>query len=181
VLGCGGVGLNVIQGARLAGASTIIAIDTNVTALERARTFGATDVVHARRDDLDPSLLVDAVRAITAGRGADYAFEATSVAALAFVPLLLVRDGGMALQVSGINDPVAVAMPWFMWNKRYVTPLYGGCKPVRDFPRIFAHYLEGTLQLDALITRTYGLDQLGEAIDDMLAGRNAKGVIVMNA
>ena len=51
--------------------------------------------------------------------------------------------------------------------------------PARDFPRIFGHYLDGTLQLDALVTRTYGLDQLGEALDDMLEGRNAKGVIVM--
>ena len=120
-----------------------------------------------------------AVRALTGGRGADYAFEATSVPGLAFVPLLLVRDGGMALQLSGINDMVQVPMPWFMWNKRYVTPLYGGCQPSRDFPRIFGHYLEGALQLDALVTRTYELDQLGEALDDMLAGRNAKGVIVM--
>jgi S-(hydroxymethyl)glutathione dehydrogenase / alcohol dehydrogenase len=179
VLGCGGVGLNIIQAARLAGAITIIAIDTNVAALERARRFGATDVVHARADDLDSRWVVDAVRAFTAGRGADYAFECTSVTALAFVPLLLVRDGGMALQVSGINDPVSVPMPWFMWNKRYVTPLYGGCQPARDFPRIFEHYREGRLQLDALVTRTYALEQLGEALDDMLAGRNAKGVILM--
>jgi S-(hydroxymethyl)glutathione dehydrogenase/alcohol dehydrogenase len=119
------------------------------------------------------------VRALTSGRGADYAFEATSVPGLAFRPLQLVRDGGMALQLSGINDIVQVPMPWFMWNKRYVTPLYGGCVPARDFPRIFGHYLDGTLQLDALVTRTYSLEQLGEALDDMLEGRNAKGVIVM--
>ena len=81
--------------------------------------------------------------------------------------------------LSGINDAVQVPMPWFMWNKRYVAPLYGGCQPARDFPRIFAHYLDGTLQLDALVTRTYGLDQLASALDDMLQGRNAKGVIVM--
>ena len=91
------------------------------------------------------------------------------------MPLLLVRDGGMALQLSGINDMVQVPMPWFMWNKRYVTPLYGGCQPARDFPRIFGHYLDGTLQLDALVTRTYGLDQLGEALDDMLDGTQCEG------
>ena len=179
VLGCGGVGLNVIQGARLAGAATIIAIDTNPAALARARQFGATHVVDARRGDVEQLDLGAAVRALTAGRGADYAFEATSVPALACMPLQLVRDGGMALQLSGINDMVQVPMPWFMWNKRYVTPLYGGCQPERDFPRIFGHYLDGTLELDALITRTYGLDQLAAALDDMLEGRNAKGVIVM--
>ena len=179
VLGCGGVGLNVVQGARLAGASTIVAIDTNAEALTRARRFGATHVVHATQGNGDVRDVTAAVRALTGGRGADYAFEATSVPAHAFVPLLLVRDGGMALQLSGINDLVPAQMPWFMWNKRYVTALYGGCQPARDFPRIFAHYLDGSLQLDALVTRTYRLDELGQALDDMLEGRNAKGVIVM--
>lgn len=180
VLGCGGVGLNIVQAARLAGATTIIAIDTNPAALERARRFGATAVVQAAPGDVEMPRVVDAVRALTDGRGADHAFEATSVPALAFAPLLLVRDGGLALQVSGINDPVTVPMPWFMWNKRYVTPLYGGCQPARDFPRLFDHYLAGGLQLDELVTRTYRLDQLGEAIDDMLTGRNAKGVVLFD-
>jgi S-(hydroxymethyl)glutathione dehydrogenase/alcohol dehydrogenase len=178
VLGCGGVGLNVVQGARLCGAASIIAIDTNPAALERARRFGATDVVLSRTDDPELRVAADAVRSLTDGRGADYAFEATSIPALAFVPLLLIRDGGLALQVSGINDPVTAPMPWFMWNKRYVTPLYGGCQPARDFPRLFDHYLKGELHLDELVTRTYRLDRLGDALDDMLSGRNAKGVIV---
>jgi S-(hydroxymethyl)glutathione dehydrogenase / alcohol dehydrogenase len=180
VLGCGGVGLNVVQGARVAGAHPIVAIDTNPDALERARALGATHVLAPRPDDPELRAVAEAIRGLTHGRGADYAFEATSVPALAFVPLLLIRDGGLALQVSGINDPVTVPMPWFMWNKRYVTPLYGGCQPARDFPRIFDAYLRGDLQLDELVTRTYPLDQLGHAIDDMLAGRNAKGVILFD-
>lgn len=178
VLGCGGVGLNIIQGARIAGAATIIAVDTNPGALERAHDFGATHVIAARRDDAEMRDVAEAVRDLTDGRGADYAFEATSVPALAFVPLLLIRDGGLALQVSGINDSVTVPMPWFMWNKRYVTPLYGGCQPAHDFPRIFEHYLSGALRLDDLVTRTYPLEQLGDALEDMLTGRNAKGVIL---
>jgi Zn-dependent alcohol dehydrogenase len=178
VLGCGGVGLNVIQGARLAGAAPIVAVDTNPAALERARELGATHAIQVARDDLELTSATEAVRALTGTRGADYAFEATSVPALAFVPLRFIRDGGLALQVSGINDTVAVPMPWFMWNKRYVTPLYGGCQPARDFPRIFAHYQAGALRLDELVTRTYRLDELGTALDDMLTGRNAKGVIV---
>lgn len=177
VIGCGGVGLNVIQGARLAGASRIVAVDIRGSGLEQARRFGATDTVLAKTDDRDFSRMSEAVRACNAGRGVDFAFEATSVPGLAFAPLRLIRDGGMALQVSGINDPVSVPMPWFMWNKRYVTPLYGGCVPGRDFPRVFEHYRRGELRLDELVTRTYPLDQLGLAIDDMLAGRNAKGVI----
>jgi S-(hydroxymethyl)glutathione dehydrogenase / alcohol dehydrogenase len=178
VIGCGGVGLNVIQGARIAGATLIAAVDTNPSALARAREFGATHVIEARRDDVQLLQAADAVRALTDGRGVDHAFEATSVPALAFVPLRFVRDGGQALQVSGINDPVTVPMPWFMWNKRYVTPLYGGCVPARDFPRLFAHYASGRLRLDELVTRTYPLDALHEALDDMLTGRNAKGVIL---
>ncbi len=178
VLGCGGVGLNVIQAARLAGASPIVAMDANAAALERAQAFGATHAVQVDASDMELTSGVAAVVTLTNGRGADYAFEATSVPALAFVPLRLVRDGGMALQVSGINEAVTVPMPWFMWNKRYVTPLYGGCRPDRDFPRIFAHYLAGELRLDELVTRTYRLDEVGTALDDMLTGRNAKGVVL---
>jgi len=180
VLGCGGVGLNIIQGAHLAGATPIIAIDSNPAALERARRFGATESILAGRDDLELRAVAGKIRTLTGDRGADYAFEATSVPALAFVPLLFIRDGGLALQVSGINDPVTVPMPWFMWNKRYITPLYGGCQPARDFPRIFDHYKRGELHLDELVTRTYRLEQLGEALDDMLTGRNAKGVILFD-
>lgn len=178
VIGCGGVGLNVIQGARISGASRVIAVDVNEASLARAREYGATHTLQASREDRDFSAVAEEVRRLTDGRGADYAFEATSLPALAFAPLRMIRDGGLALQVSGINDPVTVPMPWFMWNKRYVTPLYGNCLPARDFPRIFSHYQRGELRLDELVTRTYPLEELGGAIDDMLTGRNAKGVIV---
>ncbi|MBL9129485.1 MAG: alcohol dehydrogenase catalytic domain-containing protein [Verrucomicrobiales bacterium] len=179
VIGCGGVGLNVIQGARVSGAARILAIDVRESGLAQARRFGATDTIRAPALAADPEFaaLAAAVRERNAGRGVDYAFEATSVPALAFAPLRLVRDGGMALQVSGINDSVSVPMPWFMWNKTYVTPLYGGCVPGRDFPKIFDLYRRGELRLDELVTREYALDDLASAMDDMLEGRNAKGVI----
>jgi S-(hydroxymethyl)glutathione dehydrogenase/alcohol dehydrogenase len=148
--------------------------------LTQAKKFGATHSLIADPEDREFERLADQVKALTEGRGADFAFEATAVPALAFAPLRLVRNGGMALQVSGINDSVTVPMPWFMWNKQYVTPLYGGCSPARDFPKIFRHYLRGELKLDELVTRTYRLDQLGVALDDMLSGRNAKGVVVFD-
>lgn len=178
VLGCGGVGLNVIQGARVCGAGRVIAIDVRETGLAQARRFGATDTILADPGDTEFLAMSEAVRRLNGGRGADYAFEATSVPALAFAPLRLVRDGGMALQVSGINDAVTVPMPWFMWNKTYVTPLYGGCVPGRDFGKIFEHYRRGEVKLDELVTRTYPLKDLAGAMEDMLAGRNAKGVIL---
>jgi S-(hydroxymethyl)glutathione dehydrogenase/alcohol dehydrogenase len=180
VLGCGGVGLNIIQGARLNGAEKIIAIDLREPSLVQARKFGATHTLVADAADRELDRMVEAVKALTEGRGADYAFEATSVPAMGFAPLRLVRNGGMALQVSGINDPVTVPMPWFMWNKTYITPLYGGCSPGRDFPRIFQHYQTGELKLDELVTRTYHLSELHKALEDMLSGRNAKGVIVFD-
>jgi S-(hydroxymethyl)glutathione dehydrogenase/alcohol dehydrogenase len=168
----------VIQGARLCGAATIIAIDLHESSLANAKRFGATHVVHASREDRELQVVTQKVKELTFGRGADYAFEATSVPALAFAPLLMVRNGGAAFQVSGINESVTVPMPHFMWNKTYVTPLYGDCVPARDFPKIFQHYARRELLLDELITRTYRLEELGEAFDDMLAGRLAKGVIV---
>jgi S-(hydroxymethyl)glutathione dehydrogenase/alcohol dehydrogenase len=67
-----------------------------------------------------------------------------------------------------------------MWNKTYLTPLYGGCVPARDFPRLFEYYRRGELKLDELVTRTYPLERLGDALEDMLSGRNAKGVIVFD-
>ena len=177
VIGCGGVGLNVIQGARHAGAARIIALDLQSGPLERAIRFGATEILRVDPEDRDLDVAAAEVRERCGGIGADYAFEATSVPRLAFAPLKLIRDGGMALQVSGINDPVTVPMPLFMWDKTYVTPLYGGCLPSRDFPRIFDLHASGNLLLDELVTRTYRLDQLAEAFDDLLAGRLAKGVV----
>jgi S-(hydroxymethyl)glutathione dehydrogenase/alcohol dehydrogenase len=177
VIGCGGVGLNIIQGARVCKAGKIIAIDVRQAGLEQARRFGATDTLVSEPGDAGLESLAQAVKKLTGGRGADYAFEATSVPAFAFAPLRLVRNGGMALQVSGINDPVSVPMPWFMWNKIYLTPLYGGCVPSRDFSRIFEHYRRGEIMLDELVTRRYRLEHLGQAIEDMLTGRNAKGII----
>lgn len=183
VVGCGGVGLSVVQGARLAGAGRIIAIDRRHEALQRALALGATHtVLAAENPESDPrhEQLAAAVRALTGGRGADHAFEATGVAALAFLPLKLCRNGGHAVQLSGAHGPVTVEMPEFWWDKRYLVPLYGGCQPERDFPLLFDWALRGELQLERLVTHTYALDELGRALEDMLAGRSAKGVILFD-
>ncbi|PWK92439.1 zinc-binding dehydrogenase [Fulvimonas soli] len=177
VLGCGGVGLNVVQGARLAGAATIIAIDRVPARLQRARALGATHALMAHEDDAGHARLLAEVRALTGGRGADHAFEATGAPALAFLPLALARNGGNALQVSGAHGPATLELPRLFWNKRYLAPLYGGCVPARDFPRLFDWAARGELEVASLISHRYPLDALARAFDDMLAGRSAKGVL----
>ena len=173
VVGCGSVGLNVIQGARIARAGRIIAIDRNPASLARARHFGATDCVEAA----DPDALANEVRALTGGRGADHGFEATGRAELAFLPLKLVRNGGNAVQVSGAHGSVPATMPDFFWAKRYITALYGDCLPARDFPRLFEWVRQGRINLADLVGGEYPLEELGSAIADLEAGRVAKAVL----
>jgi S-(hydroxymethyl)glutathione dehydrogenase / alcohol dehydrogenase len=74
---------------------------------------------------------------------------------------------------------VSVNMELFEWDKIYLNPLYGQCRPDVDFPRLFGFYRDGSLKLDEMITRTYPIDQAAQAFDDMLTGKNAKGVLVM--
>lgn len=179
VIGCGGVGLNVIQGARIAGAEKIIAIDLNPGRLEMAKQFGATHLIRAERVDKDLSQAYEKVTVLTDGRGADYAFECTGVPALGATPLLMVRNAGIAIQVSGIEEDLTIDMNLFEWDKVYLNPLYGKCNPTIDFPRLFRLYQKGDLLLDELVTQTYPLENLQQAYDDMLAGKNAKGVLVM--
>lgn len=177
VLGCGGVGLNVIQGARIAGARTIIAIDRVPARLDRARELGATRTLLARAGDNRHAQLVAEVRALTDGRGVDHAFEATGLPALALLPLQLVRNGGNAVQVSGAHGPAAMQLSDLFWDKCYLAPLYGGCVPARDFPRLFDWIAQGKLELAALISHRYPMETLDQAFDDMLEGRSSKGVL----
>jgi S-(hydroxymethyl)glutathione dehydrogenase/alcohol dehydrogenase len=180
VLGCGGVGLNVIQGARIAGATTIIGVDPNETRRAMALEFGATEVIDPGDDDPGLFKTADLVKAKTDGLGAHYAFECTAVPSLAVAPLAMVRYGGMAVAVSGVEEVVPVDMRLFEFDKTYVNPLYGQCKPEQDFDRVFALHASGQMKLDELVTRTYAIDEVGQAFDDLLAGRNAKGVLVFD-
>lgn len=180
VLGTGGVGLNVVQAARISGAAKIIAIDVNPTRLEMAKQFGATDVILADREDKGLMNAAEKVKEMTQGRGADYAFECTAVPALGVAPLAMIRNAGTAVQVSGIEEEILVDMRLFEWDKIYINPLYGGAKPDLDFPKFEALYEKGDLLLDEMITRTYSIENLQQAFDDMLAGKNAKGVIVFD-
>ena len=178
VLGTGGVGLNVIQGAKVAEASMIIAIDINENRLQLAKQFGATHTVLAQKEDVGLARAAEKVKELTQNRGADYAFECTAIPALGVAPLAMVRNAGTAVQVSGIEQEISVDMRLFEWDKIYINPLYGQCQPQRDFPELVRLYKNQKIMLDELVTKTYTLNELQMAFDDMLQGKNAKGVIV---
>lgn len=184
VLGCGGVGLNAIQGCRIAGASKVIAVDLSDTRLEMARTFGATHVIRAERDDAGLARVAQKVAELCGdpgrARGADVAIECTAVPALGAAPLAMVRSGGTAVQASGIEEEVTIDMRLFEWDKTYINPLYGGCRPQIDLPRLLELYAKGDLLLDQMISKSYALDELGRAFEDMHAGTIAKGVILFD-
>lgn len=176
VLGCGGVGLSVIQGAKVSAAQQILAIDVSEERLEQARAFGATDLVLSEPGDPQIKAARDQVFALTE-RGADYAFECTGRPELGAAPLALIRHGGTAVQVSGIEQTIPFDCSLFEWDKTYINPLYGRCDPRRDFERMQQLYLSGQLTLDPMISKRYALNDIEQAFDDLLAGRLAKGVI----
>lgn len=180
VIGAGGVGLNIIQGARIAGAGRIIAVDVNPDKLEMAKRFGATETLLAERDDAGLLRAAEEIKARCGGRGADYAFEATAITALGAAPLAMIRNGGTAVQASGIEEDLTINMRLFEWDKTYINPRYGMCRPDVDFPRLLRLYEKGDLLLDELVTTTYALDELPQAFEDMHRGVNAKGVLVMD-
>jgi S-(hydroxymethyl)glutathione dehydrogenase/alcohol dehydrogenase len=180
VIGCGGVGLSAILGARYCGAARIIALDINPERLECALLFGASETLLADCNDKGLLHAAREVRSRTSGHGADYAFECTAVPELGPAPLAMVRNGGTCIGVSGIEQVVPFDLELFEWDKLYSNSLYGGCQPQRDFPLLTQLYLKKLLPLDAMVTRRYRLEDLDQAFRDMHAGRNAKGVLVFD-
>ena len=177
VLGAGGVGLNVIQAACISGAVKIIAVDINPSRLEMAKEYGATHTILASNADIGLMEAAKKVRLLTE-RGADYAFECTAIPALGAAPLAMVRNAGIAVQVSGIEQEIKIDMRLFEWDKIYINPLYGKARPQLDFRILQELYAKGDLLLDQMVTQTYSLDHLQKAFSDMHQGVNAKGVII---
>lgn len=176
VYGCGGVGLCILLGAKLCGASTIIAVDKRPAKMQIARRFGAT---HAFLSG--PGVVHD-VRAATEGRGADHVFEAVGLPAVQEAALDAVRPGGalilagLAPMGSNTNLPGAVIA---RQEKTVKGSYYGSVHPRRDFPLLVDLYQSGKLDLDQLISKEYTLQQINDAYADMLSGEVARGVIVM--
>lgn len=176
VIGCGGVGLAAIQGARLAGAAPIIAIDRVAAKLELARVNGATDTIDASA--ADP---VEAVRELTSGRGADYTFDVVGHSNTIQQAFNMTRRAGTATIVgAGRFDDFASfgAMQLMVDAKTIRGCVYGATDPPRDFPEMIRLHEAGKLDLEALVTRRIALDGVTDAFRAMEAGEVARSVIV---
>ena len=176
VFGCGGVGLNVVQGAVLAGASKIIAVDKLDFKLDKAEEFGATHYVNA--DSEDP---VKRIQELTDG-GADYAFEVIGFPQIVRQAFDSVRPGGTAVMVGVPPQGADVAVParsLFM-DRTLMGTFYGAGRPRVDFPWLIDLYIEGRLKLDELITRFRPLDEVNQAFDDMNSGAATRTILTFN-
>jgi Zn-dependent alcohol dehydrogenase len=176
VIGAGGVGLNTIQGAAIAGARTVIALDVVEAKLEAARRFGATHALRADRPGV-----VDEVRRLGGGRGVDYVFVATGAEpALDHALAMAARSGAVVLvgmPPSGVTvevDPGALASD----NQRILGSKMGGARIRADIPRLIALYRAGALKLDELISGRYPLERINEAIASVQRGEARRHVIV---
>jgi S-(hydroxymethyl)glutathione dehydrogenase/alcohol dehydrogenase len=176
VYGCGGVGLNVIQGAALCGASRIIGVDLAHAKLELAKTFGATDVVSAK-DGGAP----DQIRALTGGLGVDFAFEVIGIPAVITEAYMSLKRGGKVIVVGVPPIGQMVEIPGQMISleeKSIVGSLYGSANMKRDMPRLIELYQRGKLKLDELVSKRIKLDAVNDAFADMEKGAVARSVIV---
>jgi S-(hydroxymethyl)glutathione dehydrogenase/alcohol dehydrogenase len=176
VFGCGGVGLSILMGAQLAGAARIIAVDKSAKKLELAKMFGATHTVNVAEEDG-----VSAIRQITGGRGAEITFEAVGVPQLQVECVEAARPGGKAvfvgLSAMGSVTPLSGAT-LARQEKTVLGSYYGTANTARDFPFILDLYVAKKLNLDALVSQTYRLPQINEALAAMLSGDVARGVVV---
>ena len=177
VIGCGGVGLNVIQGARIAGASTIVAVDLHPAKLATAEAFGATALVDA--STTDP---VNAVRDLTGQRGADVAFEALGIATTIQQTVDMTRRGGQAVLVGIPSLDVMLTLPVMLGlvlQERTVKGCWYGSSDIRrDIPHLVDLYRDGSLLLDQLVSRRIDLSEVNTAFDAMKAGEVARSLIV---
>lgn len=168
VIGTGGIGLNVIQGARIAGASVIIAVDTNPAKEAAARRFGATHFLAS----------ADGVRDLLPS-GADHAFECVGHPGLVRAAIDLLDRHGQAILL-GMTAPTVEAsfLPAALFlDKSVLGCRYGSSRPQRDIPLYADLYRRGTLLLDELVTKTYPVEDFTKAADDLHHGRVARGVL----
>ena len=175
VIGCGGVGLNAIQGARICGATTIVAVDVKDSALAFAKKFGATHTVNARTENA-----LARVQALTGG-GVHYAFEAYGAGATTRLAVDVLRKRGTAVIV-GIapnGDSAAIEPVVLTRGEKTLTgTYYGSAHPRQDMPKIADWYSRGLLDIDSLVTRRYPLGEINRAYEDIESDAVGRGVLV---
>jgi Zn-dependent alcohol dehydrogenase len=177
VIGCGGVGLSVIQGARIAGASPIVAVDVVPAKLELAAALGATDAV-AGGDDV-----LDRIHTATAG-GSDYAFECLGRPATIELAIRAIAPGGTAVLIGMASPDADVHLPALSvtTQERTVTgSWYGSAVPSRDLPMLADLLGRGELDLTSMVARTIALDEINDAMARFESGEEARSVIVYDA
>ncbi len=177
VIGCGGVGDAAIAGARLVGARTIIAVDTDNTKLQWAREFGATHTINAR--DLD---VVATIQDLTDGFGVDVVIDAVGRPET-WKQAFYARDLAGTVVLVGVPTPdMQLDMPlvdFFARGGSLKSSWYGDCLPERDFPTLISLYRQGRLPLEKFVSERIGLDQVEEAFGKMHAGEVLRSVVVL--
>jgi S-(hydroxymethyl)glutathione dehydrogenase / alcohol dehydrogenase len=179
VMGLGGIGISVVQGARLAGASRIVVSDPVEGRRTAAVHFGATDVLDPTTDDV-----VAACQELTRGIGVDYAFDAAGSAALLDTGLRATRRGGTTV---GVGAPpanqaltIAPAVGHVVQEKKLLGCIFGSSNPHREVPRLLGLWQRGALDLDAMISFRRPLDEINAGFDDMRAGRGIRTMLTMH-
>jgi S-(hydroxymethyl)glutathione dehydrogenase / alcohol dehydrogenase len=177
VFGCGGVGLSIVQGARIGGARRIIAVDMFDSKLEMAKAVGATHVVNSTQDDP-----VKAVRAFTGGLGVDHAFEAVGVATLCRQAIESLAIRGTATIVGVLPPDAMIEFPWMAIRPecRVQTSRMGSNQFRTDIPNYLEFYRQGRLKLDEMVSRRGRLDDINEAFRAMKAGEVARTVLMFD-
>ncbi|MCB1742118.1 MAG: Zn-dependent alcohol dehydrogenase [Gammaproteobacteria bacterium] len=177
VIGMGAVGLSAVQGARLAGAREIVAIDIDPGKLDLAQRVGATSVVAANR--ADP---IAVVRAASGGRGADVVIEAAGRPASFQMSVELCRPGGQVVWLGKVDVDTSVSFRWgsLMGERRIVRSSYGGTRPSTDFPALARAYLDGRLLLDEMISARIALDDINRGFDALRAGQAVRTVVTFD-
>ncbi len=175
VMGLGGIGVAIVQGARIAGATRIIVSDPVASRRDGAERFGATDAVDPTTEDV-----VEACQRLTGGAGVDAAFDAVGASALVTTGVDACRPGGITVLVGAgpIDDRLSVSRIMLMvTEKRVVGSLLGSASAHREVPRLLDLHRAGLLDLESMVTARRPLAEINEAVDDLRAGRGLRTVL----